>query len=61
MVGGAAPYSYIPLIFLSWINRIFTKSEYELPDEVFMIVELAPGSLKKCAGMIKYHAAFNDV
>jgi putative acetyltransferase len=37
------------------------KSEYEVPDEVFMILELISGSLKNHEGVIKYHEAFNNV
>ena len=37
------------------------KSEYEVPDEVFMILELIPKSLKNHEGVIKYHEAFNSV
>ncbi len=37
------------------------KSEYEVPDEVFMILEMAQGSLKNHKGIIKYHEAFNSV
>jgi putative acetyltransferase len=37
------------------------KSEYEVPDEVFMILELVQGSLKNHKGIIKYHEAFNSV
>lgn len=37
------------------------KSEYEVPDEVFMILELTPGSLKNHKGVIKYHEAFSVV
>ena len=37
------------------------KSEYDVPDEVFMILELTPGSLKHHEGVIKYHEAFNSV
>lgn len=37
------------------------KSEYEVPDEVFMIMELVPESLKHHAGVIKYHEAFSNV
>jgi len=36
------------------------KSEYEVPDEVFMILELTPGSLNNHEGVIKYHEAFNS-
>ena len=37
------------------------KSEYNVPDDVFMILELTPGSLKHHEGVIKYHEAFNGV
>jgi putative acetyltransferase len=37
------------------------KSEYDVPDEVFMILELVPGALNNHMGVIKYHEAFNSV
>ena len=37
------------------------KSEYEVPDDVFMILELVSDSLKGHKGIIKYHQAFNSV
>ena len=36
------------------------KSEYDVPDNVFMILELVPGSLENYTGVIKYHDAFNS-
>ena len=41
--------------------RYGIKSEYQVPDEVFMIVELVPESLKNHSGVIKYHEAFSSV
>jgi len=41
--------------------RYGIKSEYQVPDEVFMIVELVPESLKNYSGVIKYHEAFSSV
>jgi putative acetyltransferase len=35
-------------------------SEYEVPGDVFMALELHPGSLDGKAGRVKYHAAFSD-
>jgi putative acetyltransferase len=35
------------------------RCEYEVPDEVYMALELAPGSLSSCAGVVRYHAAFS--
>jgi putative acetyltransferase len=37
------------------------KSEYDVPDEAFMVLELKEGSLKDKKGVIKYHAAFGSV
>ncbi|MFT6157230.1 MAG: putative acetyltransferase, partial [Neolewinella sp.] len=37
------------------------KSEYDVPDDVFMIQELKLDALKHVEGVIKYHDAFNDV
>ena len=37
------------------------KSEYDVPDETFMVLELKGSSLKDKNGIIKYHAAFGSV
>jgi len=37
------------------------RSEYEVPDDVFMILELEPGVLRGHKGVIKYHEAFNSL
>jgi len=37
------------------------KSEYDVPDEVFMIKELIPNSLDGLSGMLKYHKEFNKL
>lgn len=37
------------------------KSEYDVPDEVFMVKELNANSLKGQSGIIKYHDEFNQV
>jgi putative acetyltransferase len=42
-------------------SRFDIDSEYEVPEEVFMAMELQPRSLRGCAGTIKYHDAFRDV
>jgi len=36
-------------------------SEYEVPEDVFMAIELQPGYLHNKLGIIKYHTAFNEV
>lgn len=34
------------------------RSEYSVPDDTFMALELQPGSLRGISGVVKYHAAF---
>jgi len=34
--------------------------EKEVPEEVFMVVELEEGALEGVAGIVKYHAAFEE-
>lgn len=41
--------------------RYGIRSEYDVPDEVFMALELVPGALRDAAGTIRYHAAFGSV
>jgi putative acetyltransferase len=37
------------------------RSESEVPREVFMVLELRPGSLRNRAGLARYHPAFAGV
>lgn len=37
------------------------KSEYDVPDDTFMILELRKDSLKGVHGVLKYQPEFNDV
>ncbi|MBS1808536.1 MAG: N-acetyltransferase [Acidobacteria bacterium] len=37
------------------------KSEYDVPDEVFMAMELTPGALSGCAGVAKYQPEFSEI
>jgi putative acetyltransferase len=37
------------------------KSEYEVPEEVFMMMELSPGYLQGYQGIIRYDAVFADI
>ena len=36
-------------------------SEYDVPPEVFMAVELVPDALHEVQGIVAYHRAFRDV
>jgi putative acetyltransferase len=35
--------------------------EYDVPEDVFMAMELQPAALRGITGTVKYHAAFRDV
>jgi len=37
------------------------RSEYDVPDEVFMVTELVPGALEGRHGLVKYHPEFGKV
>jgi len=37
------------------------QSEYDVPDEVFMVAELKPGALDGLSGLVKYHREFAKV
>jgi putative acetyltransferase len=37
------------------------KCEYTVPDEAFMVLELAMGSLKGCSGIVKYRPEFGEL
>lgn len=41
--------------------RFGIRSEYEVPDEVFMAMELQPGSLREVSGTVQYHPAFANL
>ena len=43
------------------LEAIRIDSEYEVPEEVFMAMELQPGALSGKTGRVKYHAAFSNV
>jgi len=40
---------------------IHSLSEYEVPEEVFLVAELQPGFFRGVSGIIQYHAEFKNV
>ena len=40
-------------------SRFGLRCEYDVPDDVFMVLELIPGSLRP--GLVRYHPAFADI
>jgi len=51
---------YYPRFGFSPSARFGIGCEYEVPEEVFMVVELQTGFLRGASGKIKYHTAFSD-
>lgn len=42
-------------------SRFGIRSEYEVPEDVFMAIELQPGLLSIKTAIVRYHAAFNNM
>ncbi len=42
-------------------SRFGIDSEYDVPEEVFMAIELQPNSLSGKSGRVRYHSAFSNV
>lgn len=53
--------AYYPRFGFSSSVRFGITCEYEVPEEVFMVLELQAGFLRAASGKIKYHAAFSNV
>ena len=52
---------YYPRFGFLTASSFGLASEYEVPDDVFMALELRSGALRGCSGTIRYHAAFGAV
>ena len=52
---------YYPRFGFVPASRFGIGCEYDVPDEVFMVLELEPGALHERSGTIRYHPAFADV
>ena len=53
--------NYYPRFGFVPASRFGLSSEYEVPDEVFMVLELEPGYLAGINGKVSYHPAFGDL
>lgn len=53
--------AYYPRFGFSPSTRFCIGCEYDVPEEVFMAVELKPGYLDGASGKVKYHAAFSKL
>ena len=52
---------YYPKFGYTASSNFAIKSEYDVPEEVFMIIELKKGYLKDCSGTISYHEEFKNL
>ncbi len=52
---------YYPRFGFVPASRFGIKSEYDVADEVFMVMELREGALSGCAGVVKYQPEFDEV
>ena len=50
--------AYYPKFGFVPASRFGLRSEYDVPDDVFMALELEPGALDAASGTIRYHEAF---
>lgn len=52
---------YYPRFGFSPSSRFGIDSEYDVPEEVFMAMELQPEALSGKTGTVRYHAAFRNL
>ncbi len=52
--------AYYPRFGFAPASTMNIDCEYDVPDEVFMVIELVAGHLSGTSGTIKYHTAFAD-
>jgi putative acetyltransferase len=52
---------YYPRFGFLTASNFGLVSEYDVPDDVFMALELRPGALRGHSGTIRYHSAFSAV
>ena len=53
--------AYYPRFGFRPASTFDLRSEYDVPDEIFMALELTPGALEDRSGMVRYHPAFAGV
>ncbi|HKQ77999.1 MAG TPA: N-acetyltransferase, partial [Blastocatellia bacterium] len=53
--------NYYPRFGFVSASKFGIKSEYDVADEVFMVMELREGALIECAGVVKYQPEFDEV
>ncbi len=52
---------YYPRFGFAPASTFGIRSEYDVPDNVFMALELVPGALASVTGVVRYHRAFAEL
>lgn len=52
---------YYPRFGFQPAKHFGIRWEHDVPDDVFMVLELRPGALAEAEGVVRYHSAFADV
>jgi putative acetyltransferase len=53
--------AYYPRFGFSPATRFGIGCEYDVPEDVFMVMELDAGALRGASGTVQYHTAFSNV
>jgi putative acetyltransferase len=53
--------AYYPRFGFRPASQLGIRGEYDVPDDVFMALELEPGALLGKSGVVRYHSAFSEV
>jgi putative acetyltransferase len=53
--------AYYPKFGFKPASRFGLTCEYDVPDDVFMAVELQAGALSEMSGVVRYHPAFAEL
>ena len=51
---------YYPRFGFRPAHRLGLRCEYDVAPELFMALELAPGSLRGASGLVRYHRVFSE-
>jgi putative acetyltransferase len=51
---------YYPRFGFSPAVRLSLRSEYDVPEDVFMVCELRDGALTGLSGTVRYHPVFGE-
>ena len=52
---------YYPRFGFQPAHQLGLTCEYDVPPEIFMALDLTPGSLDSMSGVARYHAAFGQL